>query len=233
MPRLVKSAPWLKAVTPGSAAESTRRPLTDAQLIEGIVQGDSSVAGAFHDQLVDVIDHTLFRVLGRRETDHEDLIQVCFEQVLRTLIGRSFAGDCSLRTWTGRITTHVALNTLRSRVRERRVFFRADDAEGEPAAPVDATSQTHAHLDLGRARRVLSKMRPAKSEVLVLHDVHGYNLNEIAGLLDITVAAAQSRLVRGRAEFRRRLTALDSRATQAPTTDAPEGDAGGMEADDD
>ncbi len=183
--------------------------LSDAELIEGVVQGNPEIAGIFHDRLVDVIDHTLFRVLGRRDSDHEDLIQVCFEQVLKTLISRSFAGECSLRTWTGRITTHVALNTLRSRIRERKLFSKGEDSESDAPSPYDPTSRTHALLDLDRARRVLARMRPTKSEVLILHDVHGYSLSEIAGLLDVSVAAAQSRLVRGRNEFRTRLAALE------------------------
>lgn len=211
MAPLVKNRRWLRAVESDGASVDTKRTRTDADLIEGVVKGDPEVAGAFHDRLIDVIDHTLFRVLGRRDNDHEDLIQVCFEQVLRTLISRSFAGDCSLRTWAGRITTHVALNTLRSRMRERKVFHKSDDHEYDAPSPGDATLRTHAVLDLDRARRVLSKMRRSKSEVLVLHDVHGYNLNEIAAMLELSVAATQSRLVRSRSEFRSKLAALETR----------------------
>jgi RNA polymerase sigma-70 factor (ECF subfamily) len=106
----------------------------------------------------------------------------------------------------------VALNTLRSRIRERKVFYRgAESTEFDASAPVDQTSRTHARLELDRVRRVLSRMKTTKSEVLILHDVHGYNLNEIALMLNVTVAAAQSRLVRGRSEFRSRLNALEGR----------------------
>ena len=220
MSRLAKKPPWLRALTSEHSAPSERRALTDTELIEGVVQGNTEVAGAFHDRLVDVIDHTLFRVLGRRDSDHEDLIQNCFEQVLRTLISRSFAGECSLRTWAGRITTHVALNTLRSRTRERKVFYKGEEVDAEAPAPGDPTSRTHALLDLDRARRVLSRMRPTKSEVLILHDVHGYNLGEIAAMLDVSVAAAQSRLVRGRTEFRNRLAALEGQSKKSAQTRA-------------
>ena len=40
---------------------------------------------------------------------------------------------------------------------------------------------------------------------LVLHDVLGHNLAEVAEMSGITVAAAQSRLVRGRREFLKRM----------------------------
>lgn len=207
--RQKKPTPWLRAVEKDSSAPT--RPLSDEDLIEAVVNGDTRAAGAIHDRLIDVIDHSLFRVLGRRDDDHDDLVQNCFEQVLRTLTGRAFAGNCSLRTWAGRITTNVALNTLRSRIRERRVFARGSDSnEADVAAPIDSTNRTHARLELDRVRCVLAEMRASRSEVLILHDVHGYNLNEIAVMLNLTVAAAQSRLVRGRSDFRERLTALDS-----------------------
>lgn len=209
MSRPNKPTPWLRAVQPNGKRGD--RPPTDEELIEAVVNGDTRAAGAIHDRLIDVIDHSLFRVLGRRDDDHDDLVQNCFEQVLRTLTGRAFAGNCSLRTWAGRITTNVALNTLRSRIRERRVFSRGvEPNEYEVAAPIDATGRTHARLELDRVRQVLAEMRDTRSEVLILHDVHGYNLNEIAVMLNVTVAAAQSRLVRGRTDFKNRLGALES-----------------------
>lgn len=211
MSRRIQSAPWLRAVDDNSASTAEARPLTDEELIEAVVSGDTRAASAIHDRLIDVIDHSLFRVLGRRDDDHDDLVQNCFEQVLRTLTGRAFAGNCSLRTWAGRITTNVALNTLRSRIRERKVFSRGlDSHELEACAPIDSRDRTYARLELDKVRQVLAQMRTTKSEVLILHDVHGYNLNEIAVMLDVTVAAAQSRLVRGRTEFKKRLASMDS-----------------------
>ena len=80
---------------------------------------------------------------------------------------------------------------------------------------MDATSRTHARLELDRVRHILANMRVSRSEVLILHDVHGYSLNEIAVMLNLTVAAAQSRLVRGRTEFKNR---LDSSETSRRTS---------------
>jgi DNA-directed RNA polymerase specialized sigma24 family protein len=42
---------------------------------------------------------------------------------------------------------------------------------------------------------------------MLLHDMLGKELSEIAVLMDISVAAAQSRLVRGRKELEQRLAA--------------------------
>lgn len=198
--------PWLRAVKTGEpqGAASPPAELSDDSLIEAVIQGNAKVAGQLHDRLIRVIDHTLYRVLGRREHDHDDLIQSAFEQILRTLTERSFAGNCSLRTWAGRITTHVALNSLRARQRERRVIHRSEappNLDGQHSTKGNA----EARFELDQVRMELAKMKPARAEVFILHDVHGYSLAEIAALLNMSMSAAQSRLVRGRNELHRRL----------------------------
>ena len=62
-----------------------------------------------------------------------------------------------------------------------------------------------ARVELDHVRRGLAQMKPSRAEVLVLHDVHGYRLSEIASMLDLSVSAVQSRLVRGRKELYERL----------------------------
>lgn len=207
MSRPTAQRPWLRAVTPmGSPVEPPRdaAEFTDAEIIEAVIEGDMRVAGQIHDRLIRVIDHTLYRVFGRREHDHDDLIQTCFEQVLRTLTQNTFAGNCSLRTWAGRITTNVALNALRSRQRERRVIQSTDTPPESAPMPPRGTS-IEARVELDHVRRQLAQMKPSRAEVLVLHDVHGYRLSEIASMLNLSVSAVQSRLVRGRKELYERL----------------------------
>jgi len=52
-------------------------------------------------------------------------------------------------------------------------------------------------------------MAPEKAETLFLHDVEGLDLAEIATLTRVTVAAAQSRLVRARKELEERVNGGD------------------------
>jgi RNA polymerase sigma-70 factor (ECF subfamily) len=50
-------------------------------------------------------------------------------------------------------------------------------------------------------------MKPDQAQTVFLHDVLGHELAEIALMMQVSVAAAQSRLVRGRRELYRRLDA--------------------------
>ncbi|MBI3201382.1 MAG: RNA polymerase sigma factor [Myxococcales bacterium] len=201
-----RAKPWLYPV-PKAPAQTEARPVhADAEIIEAVVCGDGAVAGELYDRLVNVVEQTLFRVLGRRESDHEDLVQSAFEQIVKTLATRRFAGACSLKTWASSVATHVALNALRSRRRERGLFDRSEvDPPAASAGTDNPERDASLRRDIERVRGVLASMSPGRAEALLLHDVLGHDLAEIAALTGVSLAAAQSRLVRGRHELHARL----------------------------
>jgi DNA-directed RNA polymerase specialized sigma24 family protein len=61
-----------------------------------------------------------------------------------------------------------------------------------------------ARSDIEQVQHILGTMKPEHAETLVLHDALGHELSEIAVLMGVSVAAAQSRLIRGRKELLRR-----------------------------
>jgi RNA polymerase sigma-70 factor (ECF subfamily) len=201
--RWLRSVPAAAEVGPSSAEASP----TDEEIIEAVARGNDRVAGLLYDRLVGVVDRTLYRVFGRRESDHDDLVQASFEQIVITLAKRRFAGACSLSTWASTVASHVGLNALRSRRRERHHVDR-DEPVDELLATLPAAGGSRdderameARLELERLRVHLAAIDPVKAETLFLHDVLGHDLAEVAVLTDVTVAAAQSRLVRGRREL--------------------------------
>jgi len=198
--------PQLRALPGGGAAGEPR--VSDEELIEAVRQGDSRVADELYRRLVRVVDRTLYKVFGRREVDHDDIMQMAFEQVVQTLVRQQFARACSLETWAARVASHVGLNALRSRRRERKWVDRHSDAEVASERPsLVATTEPalEARSRLERVRRELVSMKPEQAETLFLHDALGHDLAEIAVMTGVSVAAAQSRLVRGRKELFRRL----------------------------
>jgi RNA polymerase sigma factor (sigma-70 family) len=112
-----------------------------------------------------------------------------------------FARGCSLSSWAYTVTTHFAFNVLRSSTHERSVI---DRHSGIPAAAPsrraedDVERVAHTREQLERLRVHLARIKPEKAEALILHDVLGHDLTEIAALTGISVTAAQSRVLRGR-----------------------------------
>lgn len=191
---------------PGGAGEP--RGPSDEELLAGVLAGDRGVAAQLYDHLVGPVERSIVRVFGRREQDHDDLVQASFEQIVITLTRRRFAGACSLATWASAIASHVALNALRSRRRARRVFAGAPPEEAvEPASTLDEERRLRARSDMERVRRELAAMPPERAEAVWMHDVLGHELAEMSVILDVSVSAAQSRLVRGRKELLARLAA--------------------------
>ena len=183
-----------------------QRVPSDEELIDAVQRGDHQVASVIYERLVGVVDHTLYRVFGRREPDHNDMVQTAFEQIIVTLSRRSYARACSLRTWASSIASHVGFNALRARRRERRVLDREAPSDIEPAhVGVDVEDEASARAELERLRIQLSEMKSTHAEAVFLHDVLGHDLAEISLMTQVSVSAAQSRLVRGRRELFRRL----------------------------
>ncbi len=203
----VDRRPQLRVV-PGGASCADRGLLSDDELIEAVRRGDHKVAGGLYDRLCGVVDGTIYRLLGRREADHDDLVQSAFEQIVLSITRRTFARECSLTTWAATVAAHVGLNALRARTRERRVLDRsaAPDLDSvHSKSHSDVEREVLARRELERIRSHLAAMSHERAEALVLHDVLGHELNDIAAMTGVSVAAAQSRLVRGRRELAARM----------------------------
>jgi RNA polymerase sigma-70 factor (ECF subfamily) len=166
--------------------------------------GDPTAATALHDRVRSQVDRTIHRLLGGRDSDHEDIAQLAMIELVSTI--DRYRGDCSLDSWTGTITAHVVYKHIRRRKTERRIFGALD---------ADLLAQTRSSSRLGReaivrnlvhrVRGHLDKMDESKAWTFVLHDVCGHDLREIAHITGVSVAAAQTRLVRGRREMHERI----------------------------
>ncbi|HEX4478960.1 MAG TPA: RNA polymerase sigma factor [Polyangiaceae bacterium] len=205
---LVGEKPNLLRVVDGGRESDPSEP-SDADLIDALERGEGRACVELYDRLVGVVEGSLYRVLGRRDDSHDDLVQAAFEQIVLTLSKNRFSRACSLRSWAATVTTHVAFNSLRSRTRERKVVDRGRDGEVEARirhSNADVEREATVREALDRVRFHLAAMDRKHAMTLFLHDVEGHELAEIAVLTSVSVAAAQSRLVRARKELQRRLS---------------------------
>jgi RNA polymerase sigma-70 factor (ECF subfamily) len=182
--------------SPGGLGE---RP-DDARLVAAVRSGNSGMAGAFYDRTRPVVEKSVHRLLGGADSDFDDLVQIAMIELLRSL--DRYRGDCSLDTWAATIAANMVYKHIRRRGLERRIFARE-------LAPEETPRRAHQQPILrGMVTRVLHHLQQISHDrawTFLLHDVQGYSLDEVAAMTGASVAAAQSRLVRGRRELHERI----------------------------
>jgi RNA polymerase sigma-70 factor (ECF subfamily) len=204
---------WLAVSNGAPASDPAKAPrrgppepsLDDAQLLRALRSGDPSAATALHDRARPVVDRTIARLLGRGDRDREDVTQHALIEIVLGI--ERFRGDCPLDAWCSTVSAHVVYKHLRRRQTERGIFGALDLDEHEPRSSVHAARDAIVRGVVARVRAHLEQMDQTKAWAFVLHDVCGYDLKEIAEITGASVAAAQTRLTRGRRELHERIAA--------------------------
>ena len=182
---------------------------TQAEILRGAVAGEPWAYPALYDALYPFVARALQKIL-HQTPDYDDLVQTSFELIVRTLQEPRARQIENLAAWASAIASRVALDSLRARMRERRLFDR--DTNSVRAVEVVAAPRLERQLDvraqLARLQAALAAMNPDQAEAILLHDVLGHDLWEVARLTHVSPAAAQKRLSRGHAELRRRSALL-------------------------
>jgi RNA polymerase sigma-70 factor (ECF subfamily) len=181
-------------------APGTAEPLDDARLVAAVRSGNSAMAGPFYDRTRPVVARTVHRLLGASDNDFDDLVQVAMIELLHSL--DRYRGECSLDTWASTISGNVVYKHIRRRGLERNIFARELAAEDVPQT---AHQRPVMRAMVEQVMRHLGDMVHERAWTFLLHDVHGYSLDEVANITGVSVAAAQSRLVRGRRELHERI----------------------------
>ena len=223
MPKVFLKGSIVSPLMPRTASAGALAPavsVSDEEIVLGLTRGEPRAAELLYDRVHLHVQASLRRILRSTGPDYEDLVQASFERILRTLTERALKSPYNLPGWASAVATHVALDALRRRVREQRLFARLslgplsnevehealrapsrDSSQGPASDPERALA---ARADLQRLQTILGAMNPKHTDVLVLHDVLGHELTAISDITGLSVAAAQSRLVRGRKELLRR-----------------------------
>lgn len=186
----------LHLVREGAPSPSVAAPvLDDAEMLAAIQNGDVDAADAMYERLRPKIDATIRRLLGAGDVDHADCVQTTFVEVVRSI--DTFRGDCPLEHWAAQIAANVVHKHIRRRRLERR-FVGGSVRPSERPEPISTSRRLVAKDLAARIRSKLEAIEPQKTFAFLLHDVLGFDLQEIAKITGVSVAAAQKRLVRGR-----------------------------------
>jgi len=140
------------------------------------------------------------RRLSRSVHDGDDLYQDAVLRAYDKLNG--LRDESRFRSWF----FATLLSRHRSRVRRpRREWVSIEDGLDRRDDPVgeDGTSWEEERGRADRAARALDLLKPVQREAIVLHDIEGFSVEEVADMQGVTISAVKSRLTRGREKLRR------------------------------
>jgi RNA polymerase sigma-70 factor (ECF subfamily) len=207
--------------------EATTATTTTAtiDLVSRARAGDNEAFRALTDPHRRELEVHCYRMLGSLQ-DAEDALQDTLLAAWQGLGG--FEGRASVRTWLYRIATNRCLNVLRAARRRPAKQWDApgivppeptrlgevpwlepipdtlvDGAVDAPLGPEARYEQTES-ISLAFVT-ALQLLPPRQIAVLILRDVLGFHADEVAGMLDSTVASVNSALKRARAGLQSRL----------------------------
>jgi RNA polymerase sigma-70 factor (ECF subfamily) len=201
--------------------DSVQATLSELQIVGAIRDGNAAVAALFYDRMRPIVDRTLGRLIGGRDPDYDDLAQQALIELVLSV--DRFRGECPLDAWASIIVARVAYKMIRRRRSERKLFA-LDRGEVPDVVDRTAAGVMAMRSALRRIGKHLATLDAGKAWTFVLHDVHGYDLDEVSAITGVSRSAAQSRLVRGRRALHERIARdpelaglLDEHSLKGPT----------------
>ena len=178
---------------------------TDEELLRAHVEGDGDAFGELFARHRDRLWAVALRTTGNRE-DAADGLQDGLVAAYRR--AGSFRGEAAVTTWLHRVVVNACLDRLRA-ARVRRTEPLPEDLDehggrGTAATGVRNTPDDPADVSVAAERRravldALAALPPDQRAALVLVDMEGYPVAEVAEILGCAVGTVKSRCSRGRA----------------------------------
>ncbi|MGH2752680.1 MAG: RNA polymerase sigma factor [Actinomycetota bacterium] len=181
---------------PKNGGSEAPRELVPFELVERCKKGDE-VAWA---ELVEATHREVYSLCLRILRDPDDAAEATQDAYLKAwrALG-AFRGDAMFSTWMYRVAANAAISKQRRRRRKREHEIGADD---ELIARLPSSASTEAlagaRIELEAVEEALRLLPEHYRAALVLRDVYGMSMEEVAKQLKITETAAKVRVHRGR-----------------------------------
>jgi len=186
-----------------SSAPQPPKALTEAEAIRLAQAGDAAAFEFLYGLHSRRVYALCLRMVGN-PSDAEDLMQEAFLQLFRKV--GTFRGESAFSTWLHRMTVNVVLMRLRKKslpVASLEESTEPDEDTGGPRKDPGAPDlRLSGAVDRVNLERSIEKLPPGYRTVFVLHDVQGYEHNEIAGIMRCSVGNSKSQLHKARTRLR-------------------------------
>lgn len=196
---------------PGEVSSAQAPPLAAPVLSSNPVEADILARAQLGDhhafaQLYSLHKRRIYslclRMVGNI-AEAEDLTQEAFLQLHRKI--GTFRGDSAFSTWLHRLAINVVLMQLRKKGLQ---VISLDEAmeptvEERPGRSFGAPDPTlSGAIDRMALQRAIEDLPAGYRLIFVLHDIEGYEHNEIASMLDCSIGNSKSQLHKARLKLR-------------------------------
>jgi RNA polymerase sigma-70 factor, ECF subfamily len=176
---------------------------SDRELLARHSSGDRDAFGELVRRHRDRLWRVALRTLGDPD-DAADAVQDALVSAFRAASG--YRGEAAVTTWLHRIVVNACLDLARRRTSRPTTPLADSPALAMPAADTLGDRETSAEI-----LAALRELPTEQAAAIVLVDVEGYPVAEVAEILEVPAGTVKSRCARGRARLAVRLDHLAPR----------------------
>jgi len=172
----------------------------DLQLTRKAIR-DSRVLSEVAEKLYPKVYQTVYLLVGSHP-DAGDVAQMCLLKIIENL--KKYRGEGPLAAWAGRLTYRVTMRQMKRIRTDYRTVTpvandRADKLKQDTSVHGDEFSRTRLRRWLAGH---LAKLPSKRREVVVLHHVYGYTMEEIGEIMHVSPNTIKSRLLQAIKDLR-------------------------------
>ncbi len=201
--------PVLQSATPevsesgiaGTVKRQDVTKLTDYELTQASSKGDMIAFEEVYNRHHRRVYAICLRML-KNSNEAEDLTQDVFIQLHRKI--GSFRGDSAFTTWLHRLT----VNQVLMHFRKRTVKFEKTTEEGDTPEQIVRGSERPGKMpvvDKIALDNAIKELPKGYKNVFILHDIEGFEHEEVARILGCSVGTSKSQLHKARLKLRKLL----------------------------
>jgi RNA polymerase sigma-70 factor (ECF subfamily) len=182
--------------------QQTDDGLSEAEAIERAKQGDAEAFQALYDRHKRRVYSLCLRMTANT-AEAEDLAQEAFLQLFRKI--GTFRGESAFSTWLHRLSVNVVLMHLRKKSLPVVSLEESTQNTEEDSAKKDFGAEDLSlagSIDRLQLQKAVESLPPGYRTIFVLHDVEGYEHNEIAGIVGCSIGNSKSQLHKARMKLR-------------------------------
>jgi RNA polymerase sigma-70 factor, ECF subfamily len=176
--------------------------ITEQEAIDRAKQGDAESFEALYLLHKRRVYSLCLRMTGNTASA-EDLTQEAFLQLYRKI--GTFRGESAFSTWLHRLSVNVVLMHLRKKSLPEVSLEETLEPQQEDGPRKDVGTRDNVlagSIDRLNLQRAIESLPPGYRVIFVLHDVEGYEHNEIAEMMGCSIGNSKSQLHKARMKLR-------------------------------